>query len=187
MNNIRQNPNGDKPIVDPTAYIDPTARVIGNVKIGPRVYVGPYAVIRADESDTEGNVLPIEIAAESNIQDAVIIHALGGSQVKIGTQTSLAHGCIVHGPCTIGNNCFIGFKAVVYNATVPDESFISTTAIVQSVNLPQNALVPLAVTVTSEDDITNHVTTAGKYESDFNKKVVIANLTLAKGYLALNQ
>ena len=40
---------------------------------------------------------------------------------------------------------------------------------------------------TSEQDIENKVTTAGKYESEFNKKVVNANLTLTKGYLSLDQ
>ena len=89
---LRPNPNGDIPKVDPTAYIDPTALLIGNVHIGPQVFVGPYAVIRADETDDKGQVQPIDIADECNVQDGVIIHALGGSGVKIGRPPEAGSG-----------------------------------------------------------------------------------------------
>ena len=129
------NPNGDVPQVDRTAYIDPAARVIGNVRIGANVYVGPQAVIRADETGANRKVSPVIIEAECNVQDGVIIHALGGTEVKIGKRTSLAHGCVIHGPCTIGDNCFVGFKAVVYNSTLSDGVFIGTSATVQGVEI----------------------------------------------------
>ncbi len=106
---LRLNPEGDWPQVDPSAYIDPTAQLMGNVHIGPRVYVGPNAVIRADETDSKGMVLPIVIAPKCNIQDGVVIHAIGGTNVTIGLKTSLAHGCIIHGPCNLGQRCFMGF------------------------------------------------------------------------------
>src|SRR5512133_1283821 len=53
---IRPNPVGDRPQVDPTAFVDPSAQVMGKVIIGPRVYVGPLSVIRADEVDEKGVV-----------------------------------------------------------------------------------------------------------------------------------
>lgn len=181
-NSLRSNPNGDLPQVDPAAYIDPTARVIGNVRIGADVYVGPYAVIRADETDTNGEVSPITIAAESNVQDGVIIHALGGTQVKIGKRTSLAHGCVIHGPCIVGNNCFVGFKAVVYNSDLADGTFISTSATVQGVELKANSLIPPASAILSEKDIAKSAKTTTDKETQFMQKVIAANLTLAKGY-----
>ena len=107
---LRLNHMGDWPQVDPSAYIDPTAQLIGKVRIGPRVYVGPNAVIRADEADSSLRVSPIEIGSECNVQDGVIIHALSGSKVMVGRRSSLGHGCIVHGPCTLGKRCFIGFR-----------------------------------------------------------------------------
>jgi carbonic anhydrase/acetyltransferase-like protein (isoleucine patch superfamily) len=184
---IRANPHGDRPEVDPTAYIDPTAQVIGNVHIGAQVYVGPNAIIRADESDEKGQVHSIEIAAECNIQDGVIIHALGGTQVTIGRQTSLAHGCIIHGPCSIGQGCFVGFRAVVYNAALEDGAFITTGAVVQGVNLAPNALVPAAVAVTSGEDVAKLVSTTTPANREFMKKIVNANLALTKGYIRLSQ
>ena len=173
---------GDKCKLDPAAYIDPTARVIGNVRIGADVYVGPYAVIRADETDTNGEVSPITIAAESNVQDGVIIHALGGTQVKIGKRTSLAHGCVIHGPCIVGDNCFVGFKAVVYNSDLADGTFIGTSATVQGVELKANSLIPPASAILSEKDIAKSAKTTTDKETQFMQKVIAANLTLAKGY-----
>jgi carbonic anhydrase/acetyltransferase-like protein (isoleucine patch superfamily) len=182
---LRPNPNGDWPQVDPTAYIDPTAQVIGNVHIGARVYVGPNAVVRADESDDKGQVQPIDISAECNVQDSVIIHALGGSQVTIGQRTSLAHGCIIHGPCTIGQSCFIGFRAVVYKAALGDRVFINAGAVIQGIDLVANVLVPPGVSLLCAEDVKRQVTKTNSTDSEFMEKVVAANLALTKGYLCL--
>ncbi len=184
---FRSNPNGDWPRVDPTAYIDPTAQIIGNVHIGPQVYIGPNAVIRADESDDKGQVHSIKIGPQCNIQDGVIIHALGGTRVTIGQRTSLAHGCIIHGPCTLGRECFVGFRAVVYKASLEDGVFINAGAVVQGVDLVANALVPLAVTVLSREDVVKIVSTTSPTDCEFMKKVVNANSALAKGYIRLNE
>ena len=184
---FRSNLNGDWPQVDPTAYIDPTAQIIGNVHIGARVYIGPNAVIRADESDDKGQVQPIEIGAECNIQDGVIVHALGGTQVTVGQRTSLAHGCIIHGPCAIGQSCFIGFRSVVYKALLEDGAFISTGAVVQGVDLVANSFVPATVTVLSREDVVRQVSTTSSTDRKFMEKVANANLVLTKGYIRLGQ
>jgi carbonic anhydrase/acetyltransferase-like protein (isoleucine patch superfamily) len=76
---IRRNPSGDCPKIDKTTYIDSSAVIIGKVKIGKNVFVAPGAVIRADETKSS-----ISIGDGSNIQDRVIIHALGNSSVIIG-------------------------------------------------------------------------------------------------------
>jgi carbonic anhydrase/acetyltransferase-like protein (isoleucine patch superfamily) len=184
---LQPNPNGDWPQVDPTAYIDPTARIVGKVHIGPEVFIGPNAVVRADETDDKGQVQPIEIQAQCNVQDGVIIHALGGTQVTVGRRTSLAHGCIIHGPCTLGQDCFIGFRAVLYKASLENGVFISTSAVVQGVNLVANAFVPPAVAVLASQDVAKLVGTTGSVEHKFMKKIVNANLALTKGYLRLRQ
>ena len=186
-NSIRPNPHGDWPQVDSTAYVDLTAQIIGNVCIGPHVYIGPNAVIRADEPDDKGEVLPIEIGAECNVQDGVIIHALGGTQVTVGQRTSLAHGCIIHGPCTIGQGCFIGFRAVIYNATLEDGAFIDAGAVVQGVDLVANSFVPATVAVLSREDVVRLVSTTSPANCEFMGKIVNANLAIAKGYLRLDR
>lgn len=178
---LRQNTNGDSPKVDPSAYIDPAALIIGNVHIGPKVYVGPNAVIRADETDSTGKVAPIRIDEASNVQDAVIIHALAGTKVTVGKKTSLAHGCIIHGPCTIGDNCFIGFKAIVFKANIANNVMVSTAAVVQGYDLQENSLVPASCSIQSKDDTVCIKPIASKHK-EFMKEVINANLALAKGY-----
>lgn len=184
---LRPNPNGDWPQVDPAAYIDPTAQIIGNVYIGHDVFIGPNAVVRADETDDKGQVQPIQIGAQCNIQDGVIIHALAGTQVTVGQRTSLAHGCIIHGPCTIGQSCFIGFRAVVYKATLGNGVFINAGAVVQEVDLVANAFVSAAVAVLSREDITRLVSTTSPADREFAERIANANLTLTKGYTHLRQ
>ena len=184
---LRPNPDGDWPQVAPTAYIDLTAQIIGNVRIDAQVFIGPNAVIRADEADDNGKVLPIEIGAECNVQDGVIIHALGGTKVTIGRRTSLAHGCIIHGPCTLGENCFIGFRVVIYDATLGDEVFIGAGAVIQGVELCSKALVPPGVSILSREHLIKLASTTDSVDREFIKKVKAANIALAKGYIELEK
>jgi carbonic anhydrase/acetyltransferase-like protein (isoleucine patch superfamily) len=177
---------GDRPQVDSTAYIDPTAQVVGKVQIGAGVFVGPNAVIRADELGDSGGVESIVIGPECNVQDAVIIHSLGGKSVNVGARTSLAHGCVVHGPCNIGEGCFVGFRAVVFNAALGNGAFVGAGAIVQGVELPAGALVPPG-TVVNSTEIVSGLPETGPKEREFIEEVVATNLKLARGYLALQR
>lgn len=178
---LRPNPSGSRPEIHPTAYVDPTAQVIGHVQIGPRVFVGPNAVIRADEIDKDSNVKPIVVEAECNIQDGVIIHALAGTEVMIGQRTSLAHGAIVHGPCRLGERCFVGFGAVVFKANVSSGALIAARAVVEDVDVPANTFVP-SFTFISQDRL-GRLRETNTHERGFMEEVIEANLKLAEGYL----
>ncbi|HBD36335.1 MAG TPA: carbonate dehydratase, partial [Cupriavidus sp.] len=72
---IRKNPSGDLPQIHPSAFVDPTAVLCGKVVVAENVFIGPYAVIRADEVDANGQLEPILIGAHSNIQDVVVVHS----------------------------------------------------------------------------------------------------------------
>jgi len=183
---LRLNPNGDRPQVDPGAYVDPTAQLIGKVRLGPRVFVGPNAVIRADEVDSSSLVGPIDIGPECNVQDGVIIHAVGGSKVTVGRRSSLAHGCIVHGPCTLGEGCFVGFGAKVFDAEIGDGTFIGTGAIVQGVELAPKSFVPPGVTVFCREQVIKFVGTTGPENCEFASRVMDANTKLAQEYINLD-
>ncbi len=183
---LRPNTVGDRPQVDSTTYIDPTAQVVGRVQIGADVFVGPNAVIRADEPGESGVVESVVIGPACNVQDAVIIHSLGGELVSVGARTSLAHGCVVHGPCNIGEGCFVGFRAVAFNAVLGDGGFVGAGAIVQGVELPGGALVPPGAVVNSKEAVSRLAKTGPK-ERKFMEEVVTTNLKLARGYLALQR
>ena len=182
---IRPNPRGDWPEVHPSAYVDPTVQVIGRVWIGPRVFVGPNAVIRADELDKDGEVKAIVVEAECNVQDGVIIHALAGTQVTIGRRTSLAHGAIVHGPCSLGERCFVGFGAVVFKAKVGPGVFIAARAVVEEVDVPANTFIPSFAFISQ--DRFGRLRKTNPHERGFMEEVVEVNLRLAEGYLGSAQ
>ncbi len=173
---INRNPSGDYPQINNTAYIHPTAVIIGKVNIGRNVFIGPTAVIRADEPGSS-----IIVKDNCNVQDRVIIHALEDSSVLIGENTSLAHGCIIHGPCKIGKNCFIGFGAVVFNAEIDEDVVVKHLVIVEGVSIFSGRIVESGEAVRDEEDA-RELRSADKKSRDFIKKVVKTNLELGKGY-----
>ena len=131
---LNWNPEGDYPEIDNTAYIDRTAVIIGKVKIGKNVFIGPDAVLRADEPRSS-----ITINDNCNVQDRVIIHVLENSSVLIEENTSLTHGCIIHGPCKIAENCFIGFGSVVFKSNIGEGVCVKHLAVVEGVDIPHFA------------------------------------------------
>lgn len=115
-----RNINGDFPVVSETAFVRETATLVGNVVVEGNVFIGPNAVLRPDESGSDGTVQPIVVCEGANVQDCVVIHALGGTGVRIGPGSSIAHAAIIHGPRKIGEGCFVGFNSAVFRATLGD-------------------------------------------------------------------
>jgi carbonic anhydrase/acetyltransferase-like protein (isoleucine patch superfamily) len=150
---IRKNPSGDLPVIHEEAYVDQTPIICGKVIIERNVFIGPYAVIRADELNETGNMDPIIICANSNIQDGVVIHSKCGGLLRIGEKTSIAHRSIVHGPCIVGNNVFIGFNSVLFNCTIGDGSVMRHNSVVEGCDVPEGFYVPSTINIHSSDDL----------------------------------
>ena len=94
---------------------------MGSQPVAEHVYIGPGASVRTDAGT------PFYIGAETNLQDGVSLHALKGKVVLvqgrpyaiyIGRNVCLTHHALIHGPCYIGDRCFIGFKSTVHDAVV---------------------------------------------------------------------
>jgi len=181
MTNLRANPAGDRPRVDPSAWVDPSAQVIGNVRLGARVFVGPGAVLRADETGPDGAVAAVDLGEDGNVQDGAVVHALGGTPVAVGPRTSLSHGCIVHGPARIGAGCFVGFRAVVFDAALGNGVLVGAGAVVQGVRIEAGTLVPPRSAVLTAADAAALGRT-GPAEREFMEKVLAANRRLVEGY-----
>ena len=179
---IRPNPSGDFPTIDPTAFVDPSAQIIGNVRVGPAVYVGPNAVIRSDEPDPGGKVHPVVLEEDCSIQDGVIIHALRGSSVRIGARTTVSHGCIVHGPCVIGADSFLGFRAVVYASTLEKEVWVGVGAIILDSTLLSHTMVPAGSLTHSH---VNDLRLTKPEEQRFQQDSVATNRLLRESYWRL--
>lgn len=173
------NPQKQQPNISQTAWISETAIIIGDVTIGDNVYVAHNAIIRADEPGSS-----IVIGDNCNVQDNVIIHGLSNSEVSVGNNTSLAHGCIVHGPCVLGAGCFVGFGAVVFDCTIGNDALILHNATVRKVDIPEGKVVPDGMILTEQDkvmqldDLTDEL-------AEFKKSVVRANIGLVDGYREL--
>ncbi|MFH1480622.1 MAG: carbonate dehydratase [Pseudomonadota bacterium] len=183
-NGIRPNPVGDWPTLDPSSFVDPSAQIMGNVHIGPNVYVGPQSVIRADEVDPEGKVHPVVIKKETYIQDGVIIHARSGTSVTIGPAANIAHGVIIHGPCVIGEGCFVALRATIYNSTIEDAVWVGIGAIIMRTTIPSHTMIPAGALIRSSTDIRQFRLTNIK-EDQYKGNVFDASAKLREGYKAL--
>lgn len=182
--NIRPNLAGDYPEIDPTALIDPSAQIIGHVQIDRDVFVGPLTVIRADQRGPGEKVAPIRINEAVNIQDGVIIHSDPGATVTIGSKTSVAHGVIIHGPCTVGRECFLALGASLYKATLEDHVWLGIGAIAKLVTLPSFTRVPAGSVIRERPEVLGLrlVTDA---ERTYMDEVLAANSRLRMDYLEL--
>lgn len=178
---IRPNFLGDWPKIDPAAFVDPSAQILGNVHIGPDVYVGPLSVIRADEPGPDGKVHPVIIEGGSYVQDGVIIHAREGTEVRIGPGTNLAHGVIIHGPCKIGEGCFLALRVTVYNSTLEEAVWVGVGAIIMRATIPSRMMIPAGSVIHSKYDVRNYRVTNEK-EIEYQKDVFRASAALRDGY-----
>ncbi|GAB4218437.1 MAG: ribulose bisphosphate carboxylase small subunit [Synechococcales cyanobacterium] len=143
-----------EPKIDSSSYVHTFSNVIGDVRIGERVLVAPGTSIRADEG------FPFYIGPYSNIQDGVVIHGLEKGRVKgddgqdysvwIGDHTSITHMALIHGPCYVGSNCFIGFRSTVFNAKVGAGCVVMMHALVQDVEIPPGKYVPSGAIITNQ-------------------------------------
>jgi len=143
----------EHPEVEEDAWIHPSAALVGNVRVGAGAYVGPHASLRADERGPEGDIAPIVVEPEANVQDGVVLHALGGTSVVISKGASVAHGAVVHGPCRVGPGCFVGFNSVVYDAELGDHVVIMHGALVEGTSIPDGLYVPSMTAVRCEEDV----------------------------------
>nr|MBA2544338.1 carbon dioxide concentrating mechanism protein CcmM [Deltaproteobacteria bacterium] len=166
------------------AYIHDKASVIGDVVLGDHVNVAASASVRADEGS------PFFIGSSSNIQDGVVIHALkdryvqvGGEEwaVYVGRNVSMAHDALVHGPCYVGDDSFIGFKAVVHDSVVGERCFIGIGAVVVGVEIPDGKFVPHGMILDSQAKVKD-LPPASEAHAHFNADVVEVNRGLAAAY-----
>lgn len=96
-----------KPQIGRNSWISETATIIGNVKIGDNVGIWFGVVLR-------GDVAPIEIGNNTNIQDNSVVHSEVGYPTKIGNGVTIGHNSIIHG-CEIGDDTLIGMGAIILN------------------------------------------------------------------------
>ena len=121
---------GRTPRIVASAYIAPSADVIGSVDVGENSSVWFQCVLR-------GDIEPIRVGANSNIQDGTIIHTMMGAPVTVGDWVTVGHRVVLHG-CTVENDCLIGMGAVLLNhVQVGEGSIVAAGALVA-----ENTVIP---------------------------------------------
>ncbi len=176
---LERNTAGHFPEIAPTAYIHPTATVIGKVCIGDLAWIGPHAVLRADEAGPHGTIEPIVVGDRANVQDGVVIHAVGGTGVNIGPRTSVAHAAVIHGPCRLGADCFVGFHSIVFRAILDDGAMVMHHALVENAFVAKRLLVPSMTAVLCDKDAAR-LAPVSEEMAAFARRVLDANVRLAE-------
>lgn len=102
---------GYTPRIAHGAWAHETAVLIGDVAVDEGVSVWPMVVLRGDMG-------PIRIGRDSNIQDGTICHDTTGESVTtVGARVTVGHRVILHG-CSIGDDCLVGMGSIVMDGVV---------------------------------------------------------------------
>jgi len=122
-------------MIDPSAYIAPGAVVLGDVTLGADSSVWYNAVIR-------GDMAPISIGNETNIQDLSVLHVDEGLPCIVGNRVGVGHRVILHG-CTVEDESLIGMGAVLLNRVrIGTGSVVGAGSLLtEGTQIPPNSLV----------------------------------------------
>ncbi|MHA1382823.1 MAG: gamma carbonic anhydrase family protein [Candidatus Helarchaeota archaeon] len=137
--------NGIKPKIDPSVIILEGCTILGNVEIGPETVIYPGTIIRGDTAK-------VEIGSKVVIQDGALINGSAGNKCKIGNNTLVAFGAIIHG-AIIGENCVIGIRSVLMPGTkVKDNSILGAMSYVLRGKIPEGK-VYVGIPATEKRDV----------------------------------
>lgn len=115
--------NGHAPTIAPGAYVAPSGVVAGNVEIGEGASVWFSTVVRAERDR-------IQVGADTNLQDGVVVHADPGFPTRIGQRVTVGHRAVLHG-CTVEDDVLVGMGAVILNgATVGQGAVVAAGAVI---------------------------------------------------------
>jgi carbonic anhydrase/acetyltransferase-like protein (isoleucine patch superfamily) len=121
--------------IHPTAFIASTAAVMGDVTLGEESSVWYGAVLR-------GDMAPIAIGAQTNVQDGTVVHVDEGVPCTVGRRVGVGHRVILHG-CTVEDECLIGMGAVLLNdVRIGTGSVVAAGAVIpEGMQVPPRSLV----------------------------------------------
>ncbi|WP_432799960.1 gamma carbonic anhydrase family protein [Poriferisphaera sp. WC338] len=116
-------------------YIADTACVLGEITLYENVNIWYGASIR-------GDVAPITIGKNSNVQDNATIHCDGGFPNVIGESVTIGHNAVCHGE-SIGNGCLIGMNCTILGHTkIGNNCIVAAGAVVPpGLVVPDNMVV----------------------------------------------
>jgi gamma-carbonic anhydrase len=112
------------PEISKDAYIAEGAIIAGDVQIGANSGIWFNSVLR-------GDVAPIRVGENTNIQDGSIVHTSRfDGPTDIGSNVTIGHMALIHA-CTIKDNAFIGMSSTIMDKAVIEEfAFVGAGSIV---------------------------------------------------------
>src|SRR6185503_1343986 len=94
-------------MIHSTSFIAPSASIMGSVTLEAESSVWYQAVLR-------GDLTPITVGAQSNIQDNAVVHVDEGLPCTVGRQVAIEHRIILHS-CVVEDDCLIKMGSVLLN------------------------------------------------------------------------
>jgi len=127
---------GVSPIIAENVFIADNARIISDVEIGEGSSIWYNVVIR-------GDVMPIRIGKEVNVQDGAVIH---GTYGKWGTtlhdRVTIGHLAMLHG-CEIGRGTLVGMGSIIMDGVKVGEHCLigAGSLLTEGTEIPPRSLV----------------------------------------------
>ena len=113
-----------KPRIGNNVFIAPTAVIVGDVEIRDRASIWYGAVLR-------GDMAPIFIGENTNVQDNCTVHTDYGKPTHIGKSVTVGHNVVVHG-CHVEDHCLIGMGSILLNdCRVKEGSIVAAGSVVR--------------------------------------------------------
>ncbi len=113
-----------KPQIGEGTFLAPSAQLIGEVTLGKNCSIWFNTILR-------GDVGPIKIGDETNIQDGSIIHCTYNKAfTTIGNRVTVGHAVVMHG-CRIDDLVLIGMGTIIMdNAHISSRTIVGAGSLV---------------------------------------------------------
>lgn len=112
-----------QPNIDQTCFIAKSADIIGDVTLEEGVSIWFNAVLR-------GDIAPIRIGKNSNVQDNSTVHIDTDIPCIVGENVTVGHNVILHS-CTIEDNVLIGMgSTILNNAKIAQNCLVGANSLV---------------------------------------------------------
>ncbi|MBO8142705.1 MAG: gamma carbonic anhydrase family protein [Firmicutes bacterium] len=124
---------GKEPVMGKGVFVADNAVIVGDVALADGVSVWFGAVLR-------GDIEPIRIGQDSNIQDGAIMHTDEGYPVELGRRVTVGHAAIIHG-AAVEDDVLIGMGATLLSGSrIGQGAVVAAGALV-----PERATIPPGV------------------------------------------
>ncbi|MCK5671799.1 MAG: gamma carbonic anhydrase family protein [Spirochaetales bacterium] len=126
---------GMTPNIEKATFVADSADIIGDVTAKENSSIWYNCTLR-------GDIAPITIGKNSNVQDNAVIHVNHETGTIIGDNVTIGHRVLLHA-CTIEEGCLIGMGAIILdNSVIGKESIVGAGALVtMGKNFPPRSLI----------------------------------------------